>query len=143
MFEGTIEHAQFLARHFGRDKLQYAVGAILFELKIPMKGATFDYVKNAIIFSVENPVIPLQKGLYPTIGLMYNPVVGPKQIEQTIRSAINQAYNQRDDKVWSYYFQPDRNGNFKRPTNAEFIRSVMRFVILWQGCCKEVVDCEK
>ncbi len=143
MYEGTIEHAQFLARHFGRDKLQCAVGAILFELKIPVKGATFDYLKNAIIISIENPVMPLLKGLYPTIGMMYNPVVGSKQIETAIRNAIKVAWKVRDDRVWSFYFQPDRNGEFKRPTNAEFIRAVMRFVILWQGCCKEVVDCEK
>lgn len=143
MYEGAIEHAQFLARHFGKDKLQYAIGAVLFELKIPVKGAAFDYLKNAVIVSLGDPLIPMMKGLYPTVGMMYNPPIGYKLIEQSIRSAIITAWNERDDKVWGYYFQSDRNGNFKKPTNAEFIRGVMRFLILWQGCCGEEVICEK
>lgn len=143
MYERTIEHAQFLARHFGKDKIQYAVSAVLFELKVPMKGSAFDYILNAVIISFADPVMPVVKGLYPTIGSMYNPTIGSKQIEETIRSAIKYAWKERDDDVWSLYFRPDRNGEFKKPSNAEFIRSVMRFIKLWHGCCKEVVNCEK
>lgn len=143
MYEGTLEHAQFLARHFSKDQLQCAVGAMLFELKIPVKSAAFDYIQNAIIISIDDPVIPTIKGLYPTVGMMYNPPVGTGSMEQIIRSAVKSAWKERDDLVWSYYFQSDRSGSFKRPSNTEFVRAVMRFAMLWQGCCKEVAAGEK
>lgn len=143
MFRGTLDHAQFLARHFGRDQLRCAITAVLFELKVPMHLPAFDYLMNAIIISFEDPVSPVVKGLYSTVGEMYNPVIGSNAIEQAIRAAIKKAWEERDDRVWSYYFVPDRHGNYEKPTNTEFIRSVMRFLTLWQGCCKEESRNEK
>ena len=126
-YDGTLERAQFLARHFGKDKLHYAVGAVLFELKIPMKGAAFDYIKNAVLISFEDPIMPVVKGLYPTICLMYNPTIGSDQIETTKRSAIKIAWRERDDEVWSFYVQPDRDGEYNKPSNAEVVRAVRGF----------------
>lgn len=137
MFKGTLNHAQFLARHFSRDQLQYAIIAVLFELKVPMSLPAFDYIMKAIIISFDDPISPAVKGLYATVGEMYNPIIGSNAIEQAIRAAVKKAWKERDAQVWSYYFAPDGNGNYKKPTNMEFIRSVMRFLTLWQGCCKE------
>lgn len=143
MCEETLAHAQFLARHFGENELQYAVSAMLFELKIPMKRATFEYIKNAVILSAESPVAPALNRLYSTVGMMYNPVVGPRQVEQAIRNAVRFAWENRDDLAWCHYFRPGPDGKFPRPTNAEFIGGVLGFVKLWQACCKEVSGCEK
>lgn len=138
MLEDTLDHAQMLARHFGRDNLKYVANAVLFELKVPTDKAAFDYMLNAIVVSFADPITPAIKGLYSTVGEMYNPAVGTNAMEQAIRAAIQVAWRERDEKIWSYYFQPDGKGLFHKPTNMEFIRGVMRFLILWEGFCGEV-----
>lgn len=143
MYERTLKHAQFLTRHFGKDQMEYAVSAMLFELKIPLKASAFEYIKQAVMICFENPLIPATKELYPTVAMRYNPTIDPRSVEETIRSAVYEAWEERDDRVWSCYFQPDRFGRFPSPTNSDFIWAVMRFTKLWYGCCREVVICEK
>lgn len=140
--EGTLKHALFLARYLNKSGLQYAVIAVLLELGIPTQDMGFDCLKNAIILTYDKPIQVLAKGLYPTVGQHYTPEVGEYQVEQAIRSAITKAWADRDESVWSYYFPPEANGKAKKPTNAEFITRIARFLELWEGCCKEV-DYEK
>lgn len=135
---GTLRHAHFLARHLNKCELQYAVVAVLLELGIPTKRIGFDYLKNAIMLLFEDPAKMMTKGIYPAVSDLYDPEIGEFQIEQAIRSAITEAWKDRDEDVWSYYFPLDKNGNVKKPTNSEFISRIARFMELWQGCCKEV-----
>ena len=41
-------------------------------------------------------------------------------VEKAIRTAIDQAYKERDDTVWRRYFPVGRNGQVIRPTNKAF-----------------------
>lgn len=137
MFEETLSHAQFLARHTNGD-LQSMTVMVLFELGIPTKRIGFEYLTKAVVVCHNEPTQTITKGIYPNVGRNYDPIVGKHQVEQTIRSAISAAWEDRDENVWRLYFAPDRNGNLKKPSNFEFISRIARFLDLCLGCCKEV-----
>ena len=136
--EGTLKHAKFLARHLNRCALQYAAVAVLLELGIPTKRVGFEYLKQAIVIYVEDPVQAAMKGVYPVVGKHYETEPTAEQVEQSIRSAINEAWEVHDEKVWRYFFKTDRDGNIEKPSNVEFISKIARFLELWQGYCEEV-----
>lgn len=136
--EGTLKHALFLSRHINQCDPQYVAVVVLLELGVSPKRSGFDHLKNAIMLRFRYPTQILTKDIYPAVGGAYDPKVSVFQVEQTIRSAITKAWENRDDRVWGYYFPPDRNGRIKKPSNAEFISIIARFIELWEGCCKEV-----
>lgn len=43
------------------------------------------------------------------------------QVERSVRSAIQAAWDNRDEQVWRLYFQAGSDGLIQRPTNAAFI----------------------
>ena len=58
-----------------------------------------------------------------TIGVSAGAVFGCKgtHVERSIRSAIDTAWKQRDDRVWQRYFRVGSDGVIPRPSNAAFI----------------------
>ena len=135
--EDTLRHVQFLNRHLNTLDIQCMTIVILLELGVATKRDGFDYMKQGILLMCDDPALLITKGVYPEIGKCYSPPVGSQQIEQSIRSAINDAWTQRNNRVWGYYF-PDVTGNKpKKPTNAEFITRIARVLELSQCCQKE------
>ena len=135
--EDTLRHVQFLNRRLNTLDIQCMTIVILLELGVATKRDGFDYMKQGILLMCDDPALLITKGVYPEIGKCYGPPVGSQQIEQSIRSAINDAWTQRNSRVWGYYF-PDVTGNKpKKPTNAEFITRIARVLELWQCCQKE------
>ena len=137
--EETLKHALFLARHIHKGDLQCAATAVLLELRVPANRIGFDYLKNAIVLFYDDPAQMITKGLYPAVGELYEAKPGSVQVEQAIRAVIKDAWKNRNEKVWVYYFSSviDKNGNLKKPSNSEFIAGIGRFLELWQGCCEE------
>lgn len=134
--EKTLEHALFLSRHINESDPQCAIVVVLVELGIATKRTGFDYLKTAILLRFKNPTQLITKELYPDVGRSYDPAVSSFQVEQAIRSAIVHAWKERDEKAWALYFPTDKEGAVKRPSNAEFISMIARFIELWQSCCK-------
>lgn len=131
--DGTLKHIVFLARHLGNCDLQCATTAMLLDLGIPVKGSGFDYLERAIIIYFEDPTQMLTKDIYPDVGKSFSPKAGSYQVERAIRVAINEAWKNRDSRIWGYYFASDR-----KPSNGEFISRMARILRLWQGCSKGV-----
>ena len=138
VIERTLRHVIFLARHLRGCDIRCVTTAVLLELGVPDKNAGFDYLENAIILFVEDPTRMFTKDIYPTVGKLYTPPARAYQVERQIRTSINEAWENRDEQIWGCYFHAERDGVIRRPTNAEFISRVARFVLMWQGCCKEV-----
>lgn len=136
--EDTLAHALFLCRHLKCCDFECAITAVLIELGVPTKCVGFDYLKTAIILFHEDPTQMITKDLYPAIGKVYSSRPGYAQVEQGIRRAISEAWKSRDDSIWKCYFPSGLDGNIGKPTNAEFISRVARFLELWQGCRKEI-----
>ena len=136
--EETLKHVQFLNRHLNTLDLQCMVIVVLLELGIATKRDGFDYILKGIILMCDDPALLITKGVYPVIGECYDPPIGSQQIEYSIRSAINEAWLQRNGRVWGYYFPDSAGSKSKKPTNAEFITRIARIMELWQCCQKEV-----
>lgn len=136
--EDTLRHVQFLNRHLNTLDIQCMTTVVLLELGISTKRDGFDYMKNGISLLCEDPALLITKGVYPEIGKCYNPPVSNMQVEQSIRSAITDAWLQRNSRVWGYYFPESTGRNPQKPTNAELMTRIARILELWQGCQKEV-----
>ena len=135
--EDTLRHVQFLNRHLNTCDLQCMVIVVLLELGISTKRIGFDYMKKGILLMCEDPALLITKGVYPVIGKCYQPPASNFQVEQSIRSAISDAWSQRNRRVWGYYFPDPMDGEPKKPSNAEFISRIARILELWQCCQKE------
>ena len=136
--EKTLKHAMVLARHLNVCGLRYAAMAVLLELSVPTKGAGIDYLQNAILMAYSDPVQTFSNGIYQAVGQLYTPRAGEQQVEESIRRVIAEAWRNRDEQVWKFYFPEEADGHVARPSNAEFISRIVRFLELWEGCCKEV-----
>lgn len=95
------------------------VSNMLLTLGIPTKLNGYGYLREAIPLMNRDPGQSITKELYPAVAGMFR--CEPKNVERSIRSAIDAAWKKRDERIWSLYFQPDTSGTILRPTNAEFI----------------------
>ena len=138
----TLNHVSFLSRHFHGDDIPCRAIIVLLDLGIPTNRDGFDYLKNAIVLRYIGPSRAASKELYPEVGRCYDPEADYVQVEQAIRSAIKDAWKNRDERVWGYYFADRKKGLVKCPTNLEFITRIVYILVLWQGCCKEAGDDE-
>lgn len=136
--ENTLKHALVFAKHLNKCDSRYVALAVLIELGVPTECDGFQYLLQAIVLFYESPTKAMVKGIYSDVSKLYLPAVGVTQIEQTIRNAIRSAWINRDEEIWSCYFQVDHNGMVLKPSNAEFISRIGYFLELWKGCCKEV-----
>ena len=95
------------------------ISNFLLSLGIPTKLRGYAYLREAIVIFAQDPGQSITKELYPAVGSACNS--SGAHVERSIRSAINAAWEHRDNKIWQLWFQPDGNGTLPRPTNAAFI----------------------
>lgn len=92
---------------------------ILLTLGVPTKLNGYGYLREAIPLMAKDPGQSITKELYPAVAKLYR--CEPKNVERSIRSAIDSAWKKRDERIWGMYFSPNTSGIIQRPTNAEFI----------------------
>lgn len=89
----------------------------LMRLGVEPKLSGYRYLMAAIPQYSENPTQSITKELYPAVG-------ESKLVERSIRSAIDKAWQQRDETVWREYFSCSEGGFVPRPSNGTFIARV-------------------
>lgn len=95
------------------------VSNLLVTLGIPTNRRGYTYLREAILLMAQDPDQTVTKVLYPAVG---NLCRGNKeQVERSIRTAIEKAWLNRDDRVWQLYFPPGADGIIPKPSNAAFI----------------------
>ena len=72
----------------------------------------------------KNPQQTLTKELYPDIAKLHGK--SGAQVERSIRNAIEQAWQHRDERIWRMYFSPAPDGSIPRPTNGQLLHTLMR-----------------
>ena len=77
------------------------------------------YLKEAVLMMWRQPGISLTKELYPGVGAMFGS--SAPQVERSIRSAIQSAWNQRSPQDWGTLFPPGSDGTSQRPSNGAVI----------------------
>lgn len=121
-------NAPAVTRPEPRTEISNALLALSFSTKL--RGYT--YLREAILEMVGRPGQSITKELYPAVGKLCG--ASDTQVERSIRSAIEKAWEQRDEQVWKLYFQLSTQGSLKRPTNSEFITALAdRMGRMW-GC---------
>ncbi len=103
-----------------------AVSNLLLSLGFPTKLDGFSYLQAAIPLYSEDPSQAITKELYTAVATLYHKDC--KQVERSIRSAIEAAWRNRDERVWQLYFNPAPGGCVPRPTNGTFISRMADFL---------------
>lgn len=133
----TLDRILFLARRFQVSDEKYIAKIIVLELGVLPKYDGYKYLVQAISVYIEAPVLVTIKNIYSALAALYNETVDAKQIEQSIRSAIRQAWKSRDEDIWRCYFPLDVYGEIEKPSNGDFISTVACVVDLWKGWCRD------
>lgn len=92
---------------------------LLLQLGVPAKLRGFAYLREAIVLKVRRPEQSITKELYPEVAKICG--CGAIHVERSSRSAIETAWENRDEHIWRTYFTPDGSGCIPRPSNGNFI----------------------
>jgi len=99
------------------------VSNMLLALGVPTKLKGYGYLREAILLLAKDPTQSITKVLYPDVAAIYkkeNLRIDAKHVERSIRSAIEHAWDRRDDVLWRLYFAAEES-NLRRPSNGTFI----------------------
>lgn len=116
--ESVIEEEDH--RVSGHD-LERDVTDMIHEIGVPAHIKGYQYLREAIIMSVEDPEMlgSITKVLYPTIARKYQTT--SSRVERAIRHAIEVAWNRGRMETLDAMFGYTINTGKGKPTNSEFI----------------------
>ena len=78
----------------------------------------YRYLIYAIALYARDTHQAVTKEIYPAVAKEFGSTAAC--VEKAIRTAIDQAYDERDDAIWRRYFPTDRTGQVIRPSNKAF-----------------------
>ena len=104
-----------------RPSLEAEVTAIIHEVGIPAHIKGYQYVREAIILTVQDMemINAVTKMLYPEVARRFHTT--PSRVERAIRHAIEVAWDRGDLETLQSYFGYTVNSAKGKPTNSEFI----------------------
>lgn len=108
------------------------VSNLLVALGVPTKLRGYPYLREAILLIARNRDQSITKELYPTVAAACGD--RGKNIERSIRTAIDKAWQNRDNRIWQMYFPPGPDGVIPRPSNAAFISRLADSLLLQREC---------
>ena len=101
--------------------LEQDVTDMIHEIGVPAHIKGYQYLREAIIMSVEDPgmISSITKILYPTIAKKFQTT--PSRVERAIRHAIEVAWDRGDLDTLQRFFGYTVSNTKGKPTNSEFI----------------------
>ena len=104
--------------------LESRVTAILHEVGVPAHIKGYQYVREAIMITVNNMDVinAVTKVLYPEVAKRFNTT--PSRVERAIRHGIEVAWDRGDLETLQKYFGYTVNSAKGKPTNSEFIAMI-------------------
>ncbi|MBQ6065300.1 MAG: sporulation transcription factor Spo0A [Clostridia bacterium] len=111
-------------RKRGGPDIEITVSEIMHELGVPAHIKGYQYLRYAIVLSVEDPKLmsSVTKVLYPTIAERFDTTAS--RVERAIRHAIEVAWDRGDVDVLNSYFGYTIQVSRGKPTNSEFIAMI-------------------
>ena len=105
-------------------QLEGMVTAIIHEIGVPAHIKGYQYLREAIILTVENMDVinAVTKVLYPEVAKRFGTT--PRRVERAIRHAIEVAWDRGDIETLQKYFGYTVNSAKGKPTNSEFIAMI-------------------
>ena len=109
---------------FDNYGIEIKVTEILHEIGVPAHIKGYNYLRDSIIMSVEQPEIinAVTKQLYPSVAKKYDTT--SSRVERAIRHAIEVAWDRGDIDVLNSYFGYTIHTGRGKPTNSEFIAMI-------------------
>ena len=106
------------------DNIEVVISDIMHQIGVPAHIKGYQYLRNAITMSVENPDMlnSVTKLLYPTVAKNFSTT--SSRVERAIRHAIEVAWDRGDVDVLSSYFGYTIQNSRGKPTNSEFIAMI-------------------
>lgn len=104
-----------------------AISRLLLLLGFSTKLRGYAYTREAILLLCDNPDQSMTKELYPSVAALCG--TSPRQVEHCIRTAIEKAWQHRDNGIWSQYFPKDPSGTIPKPSNAVFLTRLANSMI--------------
>ncbi|MBR2482131.1 MAG: sporulation transcription factor Spo0A [Oscillospiraceae bacterium] len=103
------------------ERLEGEVTAMLHEIGVPAHIKGYQYVREAIVLTVQNMDIinAVTKVLYPEVAKHFGTT--PSRVERAIRHAIEVAWDRGDLETLQKYFGYTVSISKGKPTNSEFI----------------------
>ncbi len=131
--EAVVEHIRDLAAQrqpqaVTQADLQTASANLLLHLGFSAKLDGFGYLQVALPVYAADMSQAITKELYASVGKLYNK--NARQVERSIRNAIEIAWKNRDDALWREYFPTPSGIPVPKPTNGAFI-SRMATQLTW------------
>lgn len=107
-----------------RESLESSVTAIIHEIGVPAHIKGYQYLREAIIMTVENMDVinAVTKILYPEVAKRFNTTAS--RVERAIRHAIEVAWDRGDLETLQKYFGYTVSNAKGKPTNSEFIAMI-------------------
>lgn len=114
-----------IASHYDvQEDLSVVITEILHQIGIPAHIKGYQYVREAIKLTVEEPEMlnSVTKILYPTVAKSFKST--SSRVERAIRHAIEVAWDRGDVEVLNSYFGYTIQSQRGKPTNSEFIAMI-------------------
>lgn len=92
---------------------------ILLALGFRMNLAGYACICQAVRLLADNPDQTLTKEIYPAVAALCGGT--PESVERSMRTAIRDAWNRRNESVWMLYFALGRDGTVPCPKNGSFL----------------------
>ena len=105
------------------DPVNY-VSSLLLSLNISTKHNGFAYLRESILLMAKDPAQSVTKMLYPAVAHICS--CQKENVERSIRTALDKAWDKRDEEIWQKYFPNAR----QRPSNAVFISRLAEALLL-------------
>lgn len=117
----TAQFADEEEKKISGHDLEKDVTDMIHEIGVPAHIKGYQYLREAIIMSVEDPEMlgSITKVLYPTIARKYQTT--SSRVERAIRHAIEVAWNRGRMETLDAMFGYTINTGKGKPTNSEFI----------------------
>lgn len=121
MIEHLLRLAEKRSEQFHAPGLEEMVTAIIHEVGVPAHIKGYQYVREAIMITVENMDVinSVTKVLYPEVAKRYHTT--PSRVERAIRHAIEVAWDRGDIETLQRFFGYTVSNIKGKPTNSEFI----------------------
>lgn len=112
------------AHYEAQEDLTVVITDILHQIGVPAHIKGYQYVREAIRLTVENPDMlnSVTKILYPTVAKNFKST--SSRVERAIRHAIEVAWDRGDVEVLNSYFGYTIQSQRGKPTNSEFVAMI-------------------
>ncbi len=111
-------------RYEKQEDLTVVITEILHQIGVPAHIKGYQYVREAIKLTIENPEMlnSVTKILYPTVAKNFKST--SSRVERAIRHAIEVAWDRGDVEVLNSYFGYTIQSQRGKPTNSEFVAMI-------------------